>query len=156
VIALSVLTVISWVLLGIAGWIDLKKLVLPDLLIIPAGILALAKHVVAFGWSDFLPLVWGLVPGAFFALIAVLSPFLLKREGMGWGDVKLVIVLGLLSGLSRTVIAVEIASLTALITLVLLVKFGKKRFSDPVPFGFYIVIAGLMTVICVPSEVRLF
>lgn len=58
-----------------------------------------------------------------------------KGRGMGFGDVKLVFLIGLILGFPKTIIALYIAFLTGALVGVILILIGKKRFKEAVPFG---------------------
>jgi len=71
--------------------IDLACLRLPDLLVLPAGLVVLALAV-AFGPAGRCILAAGVLGGAYLVLA------LLPRSGLGYGDVKLAALLGLVLG----------------------------------------------------------
>jgi prepilin signal peptidase PulO-like enzyme (type II secretory pathway) len=86
-------------------------------------------------WLDHL---LGMVIAAvFFFAIVLLS----KGRAMGMGDVKLIGALGLLFGWPDIVLVMFLAFLIGAVWAVLLMVLGKKKMSDKVPFGPFIVIA---------------
>ena len=60
---------------------------------------------------------------------------------MGWGDVKLVFVLGLLVGWPRLVVASFSAFFTGAVVSLFLLAVGKKRFGQTIPFGPFLVVS---------------
>jgi len=83
----------------------------------------------------------GIVAGVFFFLIVALS----KGRAMGMGDVKLIIPLGVLFGWPDILLVMFLSFVVGSFVALLLMAFGKKRISDRVPFGPFIVIASAIT-----------
>ena len=74
---------------------------------------------------------------AFFLLIFILT----HGRGMGFGDVKLVFLLGLLLGFPKIMVALYTAFLLgAIIALILIIFKRKKFFGDTIPFGPFLVL----------------
>ncbi|NQV13079.1 MAG: prepilin peptidase [Parcubacteria group bacterium] len=120
---------------------DLKHYLIPDRIVLPATILALA-----FSWInpnvDWLPaLIGSVMVGGFFALII----FLTKGKGMGWGDVKLGLFVGALLGWQVSLLALLIAFVSGSIVGVGLILAKKKGWKSQVPFGTFLTVA---TFIC--------
>lgn len=139
--ALSAL--ILWLLLALA-LCDLLWFRLPDLL---TGMLALA----ALGWALLTPppihplLPWspgealagGLIGAAAFWVIRILYYLLRRRQGLGLGDVKLMVGLGALCGpwlLPHLVLAAALLALACALGPVLMRRRRLRR-THPLPFG---------------------
>ena len=73
--------------------------------------------------------------GGGFALLLFLLLFVVSRGGMGAGDVKLSLLLGLMLGLPLTIIALPLAFITGGITAVLLVALRRKGMKSTMPFA---------------------
>jgi leader peptidase (prepilin peptidase) / N-methyltransferase len=58
-----------------------------------------------------------------------------KIEGLGFGDIKMVLLMGLFLGLQRLVIAIFLASFTGLLVGIFLIIFQKKNLKFAMPFG---------------------
>jgi leader peptidase (prepilin peptidase)/N-methyltransferase len=58
-----------------------------------------------------------------------------KIEGLGFGDIKMVLLMGLFLGLHRLVVAIFLASLTGLLVGVFFIIFKKKNLKFALPFG---------------------
>ncbi|AFS77801.1 prepilin-like proteins leader peptide-processing enzyme, type 4 [Gottschalkia acidurici 9a] len=83
-----------------------------------------------------------LVGGGFYYLILIIS-----KGNMGGGDIKLMAALGIWLGWEDTFIAIFITfMLGAIISILLLVTKIKSR-KDPIPFGPFIVLGTLITII---------
>lgn len=79
---------LGWTLL-ILGWIDFRARLLPDLLVLPLAVLGLGVAALLPGeaWSDHLI---GAAAGfGLFALTALVYRAWRGRDGLGWGDAKL-------------------------------------------------------------------
>ena len=85
-----------------------------------------------------------LVGGGFFALIALLFFLVRKREGLGFGDIKLMAVLGLLLGIKSTIITIIIASVLGAIILPILNIKNKGEKNKEYPFGTFIVFSAMI------------
>lgn len=118
--------------------IDIKQHRLPNIIVLPSyGVMAVGVIFAAAITRDWNNLLWAglgsiILFGAYF-LLAFLYP-----AGMGWGDVKLAAVLGMLLGYcgSTALLVGSIAAffLGALIALVL-IAFGKGTGKTALPFG---------------------
>jgi leader peptidase (prepilin peptidase) / N-methyltransferase len=105
----------GWWLL-VLGWIDWRRLVLPDVLTLPLILLGLAEAW-ALAWAELPDRIAGAVAG-YLALWAVawLYRRLRGREGLGMGDAKLLAAAGAwvgVSGLPTVVAGAAIAALVA-------------------------------------------
>lgn len=77
--------------------------------------------------------------GLYFGAILVL-----KKEGFGWGDVKLVAAAGLLLGWQRLILAMLVASILGSVVLVVIKLINKDENGKEYPFAPFIVV-GIMT-----------
>ncbi|MFN2529578.1 MAG: prepilin peptidase [Candidatus Baltobacteraceae bacterium] len=114
----------------VAAWCsDAQYGIVPDLFTIGPLVLLLAAAVALGEWWLLLSALVPLVP---FAIAAALS----KGHGMGWGDVKLVALGGLLLGMQVAIVAFALASLAA-------VLIARKRglAHGPIAFAPYLVAA---------------
>jgi leader peptidase (prepilin peptidase)/N-methyltransferase len=93
-------------LLVVETLVDVRHHIIPDetsIYAAPFGlVLALTLH--ALGYDGWLALTWkesivgAVVGGGFFAITAAGAMFVLRREGLGWGDVKLMAMIGAFLG----------------------------------------------------------
>ena len=101
-----------------------------------------------FNMNEGIDLLLGMfVGGGIFSLIALFALLVYRKEGMGLGDVKLMGMLGLFLG-ARNIFQVFVLSffIGAVVSVVLLISKVKKM-DDYIPFGPFIVIATLITMI---------
>lgn len=84
-------------------------------------------------------IIGALVGGGIFALFYFGAILILKREAMGFADVKLVAAAGLLLGWQKLVLAVLLSSVAGSIVLVILNRVKKQDKNTEYPFGPFIV-----------------
>ena len=132
--ALSITWGISPESLPITGVYDLRHFLILDKVVYPA----LAVAVVAALFLPEIPLGWAFlssaVVGGFFLFLVLLS----KEKWMGWGDVKLGFLLGLLIPWPGTLVLLLIAFVVGSIISLTLVALKIKGMKDAVPFGTFL------------------
>ncbi|MFC1727231.1 prepilin peptidase [Patescibacteria group bacterium] len=125
---------------------DLLYLTIPDEALVVSGVAAL----VFWGFSAlfqaepllfFIPLTAGLGAMAMFWLLHWLT----KGKGMGFGDVKLAGLMGLVLGWPKIILALYLAFLTGAFFGVILILSRKKKFGQVVPFGPFLVFGTLIS-----------
>jgi leader peptidase (prepilin peptidase)/N-methyltransferase len=85
--------------------------------------------------------------GGLFLLMAVLSVVILKREGMGGGDIKLIAMLGAFLGWHAVLVTIFLAAVLGAgvgLTLILLRRKGRR---EPMPFGPFLAIGALLAMV---------
>lgn len=148
-----ILPIIS-ILIVIAG-IDLKHQIIYDwswiiLLILSAGYV-LYKSLVAWQipWDNFIGA--GVGFGSFL-LIKIIAKLVAKREALGMGDVILMGIAGLLLNWKVWLFALLVGTLLGTIIEVSLIIFKKRKRSESVAFGPYLVV-GILTGLLVGEQV---
>lgn len=79
---------------------------------------------------------------AMFLLIAIVS-----RGGMGWGDVKLVALIGLATGFPMVLFAIVLGAILGSIVAVALMIARRRRLKETVPFGPFLALATMITLL---------
>ena len=123
---------------------DLKYGIIPDKILIPTAVISLAY--IAF--SIFYPLSSNVQFSIFNHLLSAVAAFLFflfiylvtRGRGMGFGDVKLAFVIGLILGFPGIVLAIYIAFLTGGLVGIILILWKKKKLKSAVPFGPFLII----------------
>jgi len=87
----------------------------------------------------------GAIGFAIFLLIAIIS-----RGGMGWGDVKLAALIGLATGFPLVFLAIIMAAILGGIVAVALVVIRKKKRREMIPFGPFLALAAMVTLLWGP------
>ncbi len=126
-------------LLIVISMIDFRHMEIPNGLVI-AGLAVGAVQLAAslftpyFGvWHSYV--IGFLAGGLPLLLIALFCTYVMKKEGMGGGDVKLMAFAGLIIGWKLTVTAYLIGIVTGAAAGILLLAFGRKKRGDAIPFG---------------------
>ena len=87
----------------------------------------------------------GLIPAAMLWSIGAAYERLRGREGLGFGDVKMMLTLGAFVGLEGTLLTVAVASIMgSLVGLVRVVGRGRAAMLDELPLGSFLALAGLI------------
>ena len=133
-----------WTLIALTG-IDFDTQLLPDRLVYPLGGLGLAVNSYSLFVSP-TQSIWGLIIG-FLCLwiVAKLFMLLMKKEGMGHGDFKLLGVLGAWLGPMALPFIILCSSLLGSVVGVILMKRAGE--SKPFAFGPYIAMAGVVALL---------
>lgn len=95
-----------------------------------------------------------LVGGGIFLLITVLGGLFYGKEAMGLGDVKLMGALGLYFGISNIIAVALMSFLIGAILSILLLVTKIKKTDEYIPFGPFIVISSLISIL-VPFDIIL-
>jgi len=115
---------------------DFKHYLIPDKVLIPAIIIALIYKL--FESFSLLPnLLMGVLVGSgFFLLIFLIS----RGRWIGFGDVKLGILMGVLLGFPNVLVALFLAFLLGAMIGVALIIFQKKGLKSQIPFGPFLIV----------------
>ena len=133
--------IFTWMLLA-ASVIDFRHQLLPDDLTLP--LLWLGLGVALFGlFADLLSAVIGAMAG-YLALWSVYQAFrlLTGKEGMGFGDFKLLAALGAWTGWQYLITIVILSSLVGAVFGLTLILFRRRDRQIPMPFGPFLAAAG--------------
>ena len=138
--ALLGLWLVLVVLLVILAVYDLRWMLLPDKVMLPAAIvtaaIAVTRAAEAQSWVALRgPVLASLAAGGLFLAIALIS----RGRGMGGGDIKFAFVMGLLLGLRGTLVAMMIAFDVAALIAVILIAARRRGRRDQIPFGPFLV-----------------
>ncbi len=137
---------LSWGLLAMS-LIDVDHQLLPDVLVLPLLWLGLMLN--SIGLLVPLPdALWGAVIG-YMSLWTVFWLFKLAtgKDGMGYGDFKLLALLGAWGGWQILPMTLLMSSLVGVCGGLILLRRSKTQTSAPMPFGPYLAIAGWIAVL---------
>lgn len=113
---------------------DLKYYIIPDQIIYAAAIFT----VVYQGWF-FRDLLWNNLTAAFLAGGFFLTLIFVSHGAwMGWGDVKLALVMGLILGWPKILLALFLAFFAGAAVGLGLILFGRKNWKSEIPFGTFL------------------
>ncbi len=109
---------------------DLFQQIIPDQVVYPAMVISLIGGFFLDGIQRY-NLLSALGGGLFFLFLHLIT----KKKGMGSGDIKLVVLMGLILGFPKIVLASYLAFLTGALVGVILILAKKKKFGEHIPFG---------------------
>lgn len=116
---------LSAILLAIV-FIDLDYWLIPDRLVIPGTLIALLGAFLPGGMGAFGVLL-GLLPATLIFAVAYTFEKITGREGLGLGDVKLLVLLGVAMGLMPTLSLLFLASIQGTVAGIITASFGGHR-----------------------------
>lgn len=132
--------------------IDLENQLVLDKVTYPAMALALAFSFFRPGirtFSFFWPglgvesaLLGGITAGVVIALIVIIS-----RGGMGWGDVKMAALVGLMTGYPLVIIAILMSWIMGGLVAAILLAFKIKKPKDPIPSATFLATSAVVTLL---------
>lgn len=85
--------------------------------------------------------------GVFLAILRWLGAAIFKRDALGWGDVKLGILLGAMVGVKAVFWVLALGILLAGIVAVILVLAKKVERTASLPYGVFLAIAGIVVLL---------
>ena len=143
--ALSAL-ILLWALIALT-FIDADTQLLPDNITLPLiwlGLIVNINHT----FTDLRSAVLGAVFG-YLALWSVYWAFklLTKKEGMGYGDFKLLAALGAWLGWQMLPLVILLSSVVGAIVGIVLIVLARMGRNIPLPFGPYLAMAGLIALV---------
>nr|WP_233152883.1 A24 family peptidase [Motiliproteus sp. MSK22-1] len=140
------LLILTWVLIALT-MIDFDHQLLPDNMTLPLlwlGLMINSQNLI----TDLSSAFWGAVLG-YLALWSVYWAFKLAtgKEGMGYGDFKLLAALGAWVGWQMLPLIILLSSLVGAIIGIALIALKGRDHSQPMPFGPFLAIAGWIALI---------
>lgn len=140
------LLLLTWSLIALT-FIDIDHHLLPDRITLPLlwlGLLLNTQEV----FTSLSSAVWGAAAG-YLVLWAVYWGFklLTGKEGMGYGDFKLLAAIGAWGGISVLPATILISSVVGVVLTLAIAAVGKRSASEPLPFGPYLAIAGWIAIL---------
>lgn len=139
----------------IVFFIDLKHMIIPNGLVITGLIGGFAIFVYRLFLTDsiigtapwYSSLLGMLIPSAFLFLVALLGTVVYKGEAMGMGDVKIYLPIGLFLGIKLGIVSLFISMIIGGIAGVILMTTGLKDRKSQIPFGPFIVLGSVISLI---------
>jgi leader peptidase (prepilin peptidase)/N-methyltransferase len=134
--------------------IDLEHNILPNKIVYPAMLFAIVIAALGsiFGFEPsaiagigFRLWIVDAAIGGGIGFVLLLLPALFYRGGMGWGDIKLAALIGLVTGFPLVILAMLLAMFSGgLVAAILLLSKLKSR-KDTIPFGPFLALAAMAT-----------
>lgn len=129
------------------GFIDFFHQVIPDHISIPVLVLALVYAPFRYDLNLRKALLGAVVGGGFLLVVYLVYLLWKKKEGLGMGDVMMMLMVGAYLGLSRTILTLLLASVVGAVFGLLLVAFRGKDMKFAMPFGSFIAPAAFVSLI---------
>ncbi|KAF7765296.1 leader peptidase (prepilin peptidase) / N-methyltransferase [Pseudoalteromonas undina] len=138
--------VVTWALVALT-FVDIDHMLLPDQLTLPLLWLALIASVLGYTIAPSDAII-----GAACGYLSLWSVFWLfklitGKEGMGYGDFKLLAVFGALLGWQSLLTVILLSSVVGAVIGIALLSIQGKDKATPIPFGPYLAIAGWITML---------
>ena len=131
----------------ILGFVDFRHKILPDIITLPGFALSLAY---AFFRPDLKPvqsLIGAAVGGGFLLIVYGAYYALRKKEGLGLGDVTLMLMIGAFLGWRLTLLTLILASVVGALAGILLIVRKKKDLQFALPFGSFLAPAAFIALL---------
>ena len=137
---------LTWALIALA-FIDIDHFLLPDNITLP--FLWFGVFASLFGiFTDISTSVVGAIAGYMSLwLVYWIFKLLMKKEGMGYGDFKLLGMLGAWMGWQVLPLIIIFSSLVGAVVGISMIAFARHERSKPIPFGPYLAAAGWIALI---------
>lgn len=134
------LTFISMLIIIILS--DIYYMIIEDSVLIFFGLLLIIEMFFIKGWLITLQSIGsGLIAFGIMFLLKLLGDFLFKKESLGGGDIKLMLVIGFMVGFDMAILSIFLAAIIALpISLVIL----KSKKDHEIPFGPFLALGCLI------------
>lgn len=136
--------------LAMETFVDIKYQLIPDethIIILLAGIVNFIFNINS--WGDYL--LGALVGGAIFWGINLIALLVLKKEGMGFGDVKLMASLGFMFGVKNILVIALVAFFAGAIVGIIILIIKRKQSGVYMAFGPFIAL-GAITVMFLGAD----
>ena len=131
----------------IIAFIDLNELVIPEVITLPGMVIG---FILSFfvPYLSFIDSALGVViGGGIILVIGLVGSVIFKKEAMGGGDVKLAAMIGAFLGWKYAIISLFLGFFLGALTGIFLVLSRVKSREDVIPFGSFIVLGSLITLL---------
>jgi len=134
----------------VLGVIDLEHKLILNKIVYPAMVVAV---IISIFWpqSGIISLPWpeavnGVIGGGI-GFVFLLIPALIYRGGMGWGDVKMAALIGLVTGFPLVFVSLLMGVILGGLVAGILLLLKKKKRKEPIPFGPFLAVATIVTLL---------
>jgi len=132
-------------------FIDLEHHIIPDVISLPGILIGILMFSIVQGLSPKDSLIGALVGAGLFELIRLGYFFITKREGMGFGDVKLMGMIGAFLGWLYIPIVIFFSALIGTCYALLLMFLNRAKRDTRIPYGPFLAIAALIALFFGPQ-----
>ncbi len=125
---------------------DLRYRIVPNLLILPATAVVLLAQILPGGAHTLNALLGGAVALALWGVLAMIKP-----GGLGAGDVKLALFIGLLCGFPLVLWALMLGTLAGALATLILLATHRAQFNRTIPYAPFLCLGALVALALNPS-----
>lgn len=132
-----------WVFAGLVvviSFIDFEHKIIPNVISLPGIVIGYILACLVYGGFTLAPL-WGIFLG--YGIIALI--IILSRGGMGWGDAKLLAMIGAFYGMRLSFFSLMIGAFVGCIVGIVLMAGKKATRKTAIPFGPYLALGALIS-----------
>ncbi len=137
--------------LMVVTFIDLSHQIVPDVITLPGMVLGLLAASTVLPPGPINSLIGLFLGGGLFYFVAILSVTLLKKEGMGGGDIKLIAMIGAFLGWKGMLLTIFLAALSGSISGLFLVLCRGRSRAEPIPFGPFLALGAMVSLFWGPE-----
>jgi len=131
----------------IVSCIDIAHTIIPDAITLPGIVVGLSTSLWLTPVGGRNALLGVALGGGLFLLMAILSVVILKREGMGGGDIKLIAMLGAFLGWHVVLVTIFLAAVLGASVGLALILLRRKGRREPLPFGPFLALGALLAMV---------
>jgi len=120
------------------AFIDYHHGILPDAITLPGALLALVYGIFRDDMTFRQALIGAVVGSAFLLFVYGAYRLVRRQEGLGMGDVTMMLVIGAFLGWPRTILTLILASFSGAVIGIFLITARKKDMQTALPFGSFL------------------
>lgn len=151
----AAMTALFLLILIALALIDLEHMILPDELTLGGGALFLLYSFINPYLSPLSAFLSALGGGLILTALFFFYLKVRKVEGLGFGDVKMMILLGAFMGPEKLIVTVLLASVLGLLVGVFLILFRGKNLQMALPFGTFLSLGAILSILFSQAILRL-
>lgn len=145
-------------------FIDIEHRIIPNKTTYPAIIVGLISAVIfpeilgfSTHWGSFLYAFCSFIAAvSIFAAFSILGENILKKEALGWGDVKYIAAIGACLGARHCFITIFVGSVLGALCGIILIAFKKGKLKSSLPFGPYLAMGTLISMLFSDKLINLY
>jgi leader peptidase (prepilin peptidase)/N-methyltransferase len=137
--------------LVVVTFIDWDHQIIPNRITLPGIVVGLVSAATVLAGSFVDAAIGAVLGGGLLYAVAVASEWVLKKEGMGLGDVKLLAMIGAFLGWKAVLVTVFVGALGGSLVGLALMALKLKRREDPIPFGPFLAVGAVSALFAGPE-----
>lgn len=131
----------------IVSCIDIVHMIIPDAITLPGMVVGMVSSLWLTSVGGGNAVLGVLLGGGLFLLMAVLSVVILKREGMGGGDIKLIAMIGAFLGWHAVLVTIFLGAVCGALVGIVLMLLRRKGRKESLPFGPFLALGALLAMV---------